>query len=472
MPQRLADMARDLTALSPELGRPDGRVRAACQCDVSRCGAGGRDAGYNETAGSTSTVTLAPLSRDGVPMTDELDKLPDLPMPRGRRRTSPTATARLSPGAGQGARVSADAGRVPDEGRGRPGDLRRQGQEPAGAGRQLLSQGRGRRPPHGRPGARDRRHRLHRGRERGRRPAGRSPADQGRAAQVQPGPEGRQDVSRTWRSPRARIFRASSSRASRTTRGTKLYGPFASAGSLRGAIQVLQKIFKFRTCTLDIDEQRREVALVPALPAGLDQSVHGAVQPADLEGGISPRHRTGCGCFWKARRSSCSTRCRTRWRPRPRQLQFEKAARLRDEIHMLETLDERGELDTHVQPEVFFVDPKKGLAGLQKVLKLAEPPRTIEGVDIAHLGGGETVASLVQFIDGLPFKPDYRRFKIRDVRGRRRFRQHSRGGRPAVPAAARRARDVSRHAADRRRQGAAFGGAGGVSASWRSRRRR
>src|SRR6185436_19330457 len=37
-------------------------------------------------------------------------------------------------------------------------------------------------------------------------------------------------------------------------RGTKLYGPFPSAGSLRGAIQVLQKIFKFRTCSLDIDD--------------------------------------------------------------------------------------------------------------------------------------------------------------------------------------------------------------------------
>jgi excinuclease ABC subunit C len=98
-------------------------------------------------------------------------------------------------------------------------------------------------------------------------------------------------------------------------------------------------------------------------------------------------------------------------------LKFELAARLRDEIQMLETLDQRGELETHVQPEVFFVDPKKGMAGLQKVLKLKGPPRTIEGVDIAHLGGGETVASLVQFIDGLPFKPHYRRFKIRAVDG-------------------------------------------------------
>src|SRR5437016_439353 len=35
-------------------------------------------------------------------------------------------------------------------------------------------------------------------------------------------------------------------------RGVKLYGPFTSARSLRAAIQVLQRIFKFRTCALDI----------------------------------------------------------------------------------------------------------------------------------------------------------------------------------------------------------------------------
>ena len=70
-----------------------------------------------------------------------------------------------------------------------------------------------------------------------------------------------------------------------------------------------------------------------------------------------------------------------------------------------------------MQPEVFLVDPKKGLAGLQKVLGLPAPPRVIEGVDIAHLAGNETVASLVQFIDGLPFKPGYKRYRIKGVDG-------------------------------------------------------
>jgi excinuclease ABC subunit C len=103
-------------------------------------------------------------------------------------------------------------------------------------------------------------------------------------------------------------------------------------------------------------------------------------------------------------------------------MNFEKAARLRDEIRMLERLNERGDIDVHAQPEVFYIDPKKGLAGLKKVLQMKTTPRVIEGVDIAHLGGNETVASLVQFIDGLPFKPGYRRYKIRSVDGIDDFR--------------------------------------------------
>jgi excinuclease ABC subunit C len=36
----------------------------------------------------------------------------------------------------------------------------------------------------------------------------------------------------------------------------------------------------------------------------------------------------------------------------------------------------------------------------------------MEAIDIAHLGGSETVASKVCFIDGRPFKDAYRRYRI------------------------------------------------------------
>jgi len=99
------------------------------------------------------------------------------------------------------------------------------------------------------------------------------------------------------------------------------------------------------------------------------------------------------------------------------ELRFEEAARLRDEIEMLQSLDRRGKLETHAQPEVFPIDPKRGLVGLRKVLRLERRPRVIEGIDVAHTAGSDTVASVVQFIDGLPFRPGYRRMRIRSVAG-------------------------------------------------------
>jgi excinuclease ABC subunit C len=199
-------------------------------------------------------------------------------------------------------------------------------------------------------------------------------------------------------------------------RGTKLYGPFASASGLRGAIQVLQKIFKFRTCSLDIaegDEKWRWFR--PCLLASINQ----CTAPCNLRVTKDDYRRdiNRLRMFLDGKKTTLLEQLRSEMAAASKELRFERAARIRDEIQMLETLDNRGELDTHEQPEVFYIDPKKGLAGLKKVLKLERQPRTIEGVDIAHLGGGETVASVVQFIDGLPFKPGYKRFKVRSVRG-------------------------------------------------------
>jgi excinuclease ABC subunit C len=200
------------------------------------------------------------------------------------------------------------------------------------------------------------------------------------------------------------------------TKGVKLYGPFAGAGALRGAIQVLQRIFKFRTCSLDIEEgDERWQWFRPCLLASINQ----CTAPCNLRISKEEYRRDikRLQMFLDGNKTRLLGQLRKEMQEASAKLEFETAARLRDEIHMLETLDQRGELDTHAQPEVFFIDPKKGLAGLRKVLKLPDTPRTIEGIDIAHLGGQQTVASLVQFIDGLPFKPGYRRFKIRNVDG-------------------------------------------------------
>jgi excinuclease ABC subunit C len=199
-------------------------------------------------------------------------------------------------------------------------------------------------------------------------------------------------------------------------RGTKLYGPFASPRALRGAIQVLQKVFKFRTCSLDIHEaDPRWRWFRPCLLASIDQCTAPCNLRISKDAYRKDIHRLQQ--FLEGNKKSLLAEMHQEMESAAAQLRYEEAARLRDEIRLLETLDQRGELETHVQPEVFPIDPKRGLAGLQKVLHLPTRPRVIEGVDVAHTGGTETVASLVQFIDGLPFKPGYKRFRIRSVEG-------------------------------------------------------
>jgi excinuclease ABC subunit C len=199
-------------------------------------------------------------------------------------------------------------------------------------------------------------------------------------------------------------------------RGVKLYGPFTSAKTLRHAMQVLQRIFQFRTCSLDIrEDDQRWRWFRPCLLHSIRQCTapcNFRVTKEDYRKQIRKLRMV-----MEGKKDKLLREMEAEMQAASEAMLFEKAARLRDDILALRKLGQRGEVDKDVQPEVFPIDPKKGLVGLRKVLGLEKTPRTIEGVDIAHLGGEDMVASLVSFIDGLPFKPGYRRYKIKSVVG-------------------------------------------------------
>ncbi len=152
-------------------------------------------------------------------------------------------------------------------------------------------------------------------------------------------------------------------------RGTRLFGPFTNTRGLR---------VRCRCC-------KRSSSSAPArwTSTRKTRAGGGSVRACwPRSGNARPRATCGfprkttarasiaCSSFSKARRRHCSDEMRQEMEAASKELHFEEAARLRDEIRLLETLDQRGKLDKHVQPEVFPVDPKKGLAGLQKVLHL------------------------------------------------------------------------------------------------------
>ena len=59
-------------------------------------------------------------------------------------------------------------------------------------------------------------------------------------------------------------------------------------------------------------------------------------------------------------------------------------------------------------------DNESAIEDLTQILELNNQPKRIEGYDISHIQGTDPVASQVVFIDGIPSKQNYRKYKIKD----------------------------------------------------------
>ncbi len=201
-------------------------------------------------------------------------------------------------------------------------------------------------------------------------------------------------------------------------KGARVFGPFVNAGALREAVQVLQRVFKFRTCKLDIAEgDPKNRHFRPCLLYAIGQCTAPCADKISKDAYRDDAERFVR--FLGSKRSVVLREMRDEMKQAAADLRFERAAALRDQIRAIDKLDERSTRSAGWQPEteIGSIDPDRGLRSLQKTLALDAPIRCIEAIDIAHLQGGETVGSKVCFVDGRPFKNEYRRYRIRLVDG-------------------------------------------------------
>lgn len=89
---------------------------------------------------------------------------------------------------------------------------------------------------------------------------------------------------------------------------------------------------------------------------------------------------------------------------------YELAAEARDQLFGLKELKKK---IVFSDKEFLDISSDQALRQLQEILGLEEPPRRIEGYDISHQSGENTVGSMVVFINGASARSEYRKFKIR-----------------------------------------------------------
>ena len=254
----------------------------------------------------------------------------------------------------------------------------------------------------------------------------------------------------TWGEPFPRVLVT----RDRTNPKSHYHGPFVDAAGLRAALAHLRRVFKFCTAPSAGSLQWAESGKSP--PAA-HRSPHTVRPCLDYHVGLCsgacarlvPREEyramirrleellEGRG------RRRIEFELRERMEAAARELRYEEAARLRDELGAIESLALRGGLDSPQPPEMPRADPAEALAELARVLELPAPPKRIEGLDLANLAGREGAGSIVTFLDGRPAKGFYRRYRIktaptdddyammREVVGRR-CRRLAEGTRPAT----------------------------------------
>jgi excinuclease ABC subunit C len=211
----------------------------------------------------------------------------------------------------------------------------------------------------------------------------------------------------TWGEPFPRVMVT----RDRARRGSHYVGPFVDAAGLRTALALLRRVFRFCCCPSELPE---------AAPRGrrpcLDHHVGLCSAPCCDRIGKAD-YRAALGRFeslLKGRgRAALEAETESRMKTAARELDFEEAARLRDELAAVRSLARRGGAASPQAPALPRFDPAAALEDLARELALPAPPRRIEGLDLANLSGREAAGSIVTFLDGRPAKGHYRRYRIR-----------------------------------------------------------
>ena len=102
------------------------------------------------------------------------------------------------------------------------------------------------------------------------------------------------------------------------------------------------------------------------------------------------------------------------------QRKFEEATQARNQIRALGSLSPRQYIDRadiFQQSGLSLSDSYRESAELKKALGLNIRPRRVEAFDVSNIFGSSACASMVSFYEGRPDKNNYRRFRIKAVKG-------------------------------------------------------
>lgn len=182
--------------------------------------------------------------------------------------------------------------------------------------------------------------------------------------------------------------------------GANYYGPFLSGTSVKRALKYLRKIFPYSV----------HLTLPPRACLQYHLGICPGPETGELDSKAYKLALKKLTMYLKGERTLLIKQLEKEMKQAAKQKSFEAAAQLRNQLFALKSLNK----------QIIFSDRENmdlskdhALNDLTELIGLDKIPRRIEGYDISHMSGTDTVASMVVFTNGVADKRAYRKFKMR-----------------------------------------------------------
>ncbi|MFQ6049699.1 MAG: GIY-YIG nuclease family protein, partial [Candidatus Paceibacterales bacterium] len=213
--------------------------------------------------------------------------------------------------------------------------------------------------------------------------------------------------------PRVFITHQAKIKSQKSKVKSQFIGPFVDGRALKFSLKSLRKVFPYRSCKI--------LPKRPCLWYQLGRCPAPCLLKSNLAREINFKIKMKKECqknaknllkILKGGKREVLKDLKMEMKKASRVKDFERAARIRDQVFALEKVLENAKIFEPTEPTRKIGWPKIQKI-LQKVLKTKKKISRIEAYDISNIQGQKATGAMVTFIDGQPDKNFYRRFKIK-----------------------------------------------------------
>lgn len=201
--------------------------------------------------------------------------------------------------------------------------------------------------------------------------------------------------------------------------GSRYFGPFAHSGALRTTISWMNKEFGLRSCRPLFPTENDYKHCNDDVIKNCSAPCIGRISEDEY------KERVERACeFLQGKSKEMIEQLRAEMERAAAKLDFERAADLRDMLDQLKkTLSPARQFrrGRGVPRTGDAIDPMADVRELREVLMMGREPLVMECFDISNISDTHSVASMVRFKNGVPDNQNYRRYRIKTVKGQDDF---------------------------------------------------